>query len=81
MEFRSDGTSQGIDRYGRVVSGTFTFIDPEHMKLEMTTTSADKTSGVIAVDRASGVCKVLVEGDLLTMTDEGGSVLHYKKLK
>ena len=77
MEFSSDGTCRGSDSYGRVVTGKFTFIDSDHMKVETTTTS---TSGSVAVvDKSSGVYKVVVQGDSLTMTEGNGQAIHYQR--
>jgi|SRR5690348_17343063 len=81
MEFRSDGTCQGNDRYGRVVSGKFAFVDADHVKVDLTTTSEDKAKGVRFVDHATGVAKIVVSGDELSMTEENGSAIHYQRLK
>ena len=81
LEFRSDGTCQGNDQYGRVVSGKFAFVDADHVKLELTTTSEDKAKGLRFVDRAAGIAKILVKGDELSITEEGGSATHYQRLK
>ena len=81
MEFRNDGTCQGSDSYGRVVSGKFAFVDAEHVKIELTTTSEDKTKGVRLVDQGAGVAKIAVHGDDLSMTEEDGQAMHYKRLK
>jgi hypothetical protein len=34
MEFRTDGSCQGQDQYGRVVSGKFAFVDAEHERCQ-----------------------------------------------
>jgi hypothetical protein len=81
MEFRSDGTCQGSDSDGRVVSGTFAFLDADHIKVDLTTTAEDKAKGLRFVDHASGVAKIVVQGDTLTMTEENGSAKHYQRAK
>jgi len=77
MEFSSDGTCKGSDSYGRVVTGKFTFIDADHMKVETTITS--NAGSVTVVDKATGVYKVAVQGDSLTMTEDNGSAIHYQR--
>jgi RNA polymerase sigma factor (sigma-70 family) len=81
MEFHSDGTCQGSDRYGRRMSGKFTFIESDRIRIELTTRSVDKASGTVGVDKAAGICKLVVNNDSLTMTDEGGSAMHYRRVK
>ena len=79
MEFSRDGTCRGSDSYGRAVTGKFTFVDAGHMKVETTTISEDKAAGVAVVDKVSGVYKVVMQGDSLTMTEGSGSVTHYQR--
>ena len=81
MEFRSNGTCRGSDSYGRAVAGTFAFVDADHIKVELTTTSEDKAKGIRFVDRGSGIAKIAVRGDALTMTEEDGSAIRYQRVK
>ena len=81
MEFRSDGSCQGQDQYGRVVSGKFAFVDAEHIRLELTTSSEDKAKGLRFVDHSTGVAKVAVNGDELVMTEPNGPTIHYQREK
>ena len=81
MEFRADGSCQGQDQYGRAVSGKFAFVDAEHIRLELTTSSEDKAKGLRFVDNSTGVVKVAVNGDELVMTEPNGSAIHYQRQK
>ena len=81
MEFRSDGRCQGQDQYGRVVSGDFAFVDAEHIRLDLTTSSEDKAKGLRFVDHSTGVAKVAVNGDELVMTEPNGSAIYYQRQK
>ncbi len=81
MEFHSNGTCQGTDRYGRTVTGKFAFIDADHIKLELTTSSVDKASGVRSVDHGSGVAEIAVQGDSLDLIDEDGPLIHYQRVR
>ena len=81
MEFRSDGSCQGQDQYGRVVSGNFAFVDAEHIRLELTTSSEDKAKGLRFVDHSTGVAKVALNGDELVMTEPNGSAIYYQRQK
>jgi hypothetical protein len=81
MEFRSDGSCQGQDQYGRVVSGNFASVDAEHIRLDLTTSSEDKAKGLRFVDHSTGVVKVAVNGDELVMTEPNGSAIYYERKK
>jgi hypothetical protein len=81
LEFSSDGTCQGHDRYGREVSGKYVFIDADHVKLELTTSSQDQARGVRMVDHATGVARIRIQGDELSLIDEGGSATRYRRQK
>ena len=77
MEFRDDGTCVGLDRYGRVVVGTFSLRDGNHMKLELTTTATNR-AGMRTVDKAAGVVEFALNEDSLTMNDDG-STKQYRR--
>ncbi len=79
IEFRSDGTFQGIDQYGRALSGNFGFTDPEHVKLDITVSSEDKTKGLRFVDHSTGIVKLAVNDNELVMTEPGGSAIRYQR--
>jgi hypothetical protein len=81
MEFRGDGTCQGMDQYGRVVSGKFAFLSPNEIKLDLTTSSEDKAKGLRFVDHSVGVASFVVNGDELVMTEQHGSRIHYQRQK
>ena len=80
IEFRSDGTCHGVDEYGRVVTGSFTLLDDERFRIDLTTRTTN-SAGNVAVDRASGVCKLLVKRDSLTLIDPAGMMKSYQKVK
>lgn len=79
MEFLRDGTLRGIDEYGRPLSGSFEFIDSQHIRIKITSTSVDRQSGVKMVDNAEGICRLDVKGDSLTLTEENGTANHYSR--
>ena len=81
MEFRRDGTCRGSDKYGGVVTGKFAFVDADHIKVELTTTSVDKAKGIRSVDHGSGVVEIVVQGDSLDIIDGDGPPTHYQRVK
>ena len=82
MEFRSDGTLRGIDRYGRAMTGNFEFVDAEHVRMKTTVSAVDGQTWNKLVDSAEGICKIQVQGDVLTLVEPaGGAAVHYRKAK
>ena len=81
VEFRNDGTVRAVDKYGRPSTGSFEFLDPDRVRMKMTTSSVDKKAGVRMVDNAEGICRLQVHGDLLTLTEENGTANHYRRSK
>jgi hypothetical protein len=81
VEFRRDGTLRGTDKYGRPLTGSFEFLDADRVRIKMATSSVDRQAGIKMVDNAEGVCRLKVDGDLLTLTDEDGTANHYRRTK
>ena len=81
VEFHSDGTLRGIDKYGRPLTGSFEFVDADRVRIKITTSSVDRQAGVKMVDNAEGVCRLDVQRDLLTLTEENGTASHYRRAK
>lgn len=79
MEFRSDGTFQGTDRYGRALTGNFSFTDAEHVQLETTMISEDKAKGLRFVDHSSGVVRLVVTDNEMLLTEPGGPTMRYQR--
>ena len=79
MEFRSDGTLQGVDGYGRPLTGTFKLLEANHVQITMTSSSVDKRTGVKVVDNAAGVCRFDVNGTSLTLTEADGTATHFQR--
>ena len=80
MKFGSDGSLRGTDRYGRALTGSFEFIDADHVRIK-TTISQEQPNGSKFVDNAEVVCQFKVEGDLLTLSEQGGASSHFRRAK
>jgi hypothetical protein len=81
VEFRGDGTIRGIDKYGKPLTGGFEFLDGDRVRIRMTSSSVDQKAGIKMVDNAEGVCRLDVQGDLLTLTEENGNANHYRRMR
>jgi len=78
IEFHSDGTLRGVDEYGRPLSGSFTRIDGERVRIELIVRTTN-AAGDVASDNASGVCKLIVKADSLTLVEPDGARKEYRK--
>ena len=81
MEFSSDGTLHGTDKYGRPLTGSFELLDSDRIRMKLTTSSEDRQAGIKMVDNAEAVCRLKIDRGLLTLTDEDGTVNHYRRTK
>ena len=79
VEFRSDGSYLGRDRYGRKVTGTFELLSANKIELELTTSSVDERTGAVNVDRASGTCRFEVQGETLRLAEDDGTATRYQR--
>lgn len=59
------------------MTGSFEFVDAEHLRIKMTSSSVDRKTGTKMVDNAEGVCRLDVQGNTLTLVEENGTVSHY----
>lgn len=80
IEFQSDGTLRGIDEYGRPLSGSFTRIDQERIRIELIVRTTN-AAGDVASDSAAGVCKLIAKADSLTLVEPDGKRKEYRKGK
>ena len=71
MEFRSDGTLRGIDLYERPITGTFEFVDSDHVRMKQTVSSEDRKTGSKMVDNSEGLCRVEFKVIRLNLTESG----------
>jgi len=81
IQFTSDGRIKGSDRYGRPLTGSFELVDPEHVRMQMTMSSSDARTGQKMVDNSEGVFKLEVKGDSMAITEEGGSVTQFRRVR
>ena len=81
MEFKADGTCEGIDTYARPVKGQYTLPDPEHLHLKLSIRSTNEQTHAVMVDNAEGTVRMHLQGDALLLTEGGGVVTRYKRGK
>ncbi len=81
VEFGKDGEIQAVDGAGNRLTGHFEFVDNDHVRLLMSSSSLDKKTGVRAEGTMIALCKFEVRGGTLTMTDEDGSTHQYRKAR
>jgi hypothetical protein len=81
VEFGKDGEIQAVDGAGNRLTGHFEFVDNDHVRLLMSSSSLDKNSGVRAEGTMIALCKFEVRGGTLTMTDQDGSTHQYRKTR
>jgi hypothetical protein len=77
MEFRVDGTLHGVDEYGRAWTGSFEFVDADHVRIK--TTTSEGKGATRFVDNSEGTCKIDVQGNSLTLTEPDGALSKYRK--
>ena len=64
------------------MTGNFEFVDAEHVRMKTTVSAVDGQTGNKLVDSAEGICKIQVQGDVLTLVEQaGGAAAHYRKAK
>jgi hypothetical protein len=80
LEFHRDGSLNGVDEYGQSLSGSFSRIDPERIRLNVNIRTTNAT-GQITADSASGVCQLIANDDSLTLVEPDGKRTEYRKLK
>ena len=80
IEFQSDGTLRGVDEYGRPLSGSFTRIDRQRIRMELSVRTTN-AAGDIGIDSSSGVCRVIASADSLTLVEPDGTRKEYRKAK
>lgn len=81
MEFKADGTCEGIDTYARVVKGHYSMPDTDHLHLKLSIRATNAQSGTIVADNAEGTVRMHLQGDALLLTEGGGVVTRYKRGK
>lgn len=81
MEFKADGTCEGIDTYARTIKGQYSMPDAEHLHLKLSIRSTNAPSGTVFADNAEGTVRMHLQGDALLLTEGGGVVTRYKRGK
>ena len=81
MEFRSDGSLRGTDRYGRPIRGSFEFIDSDHVRVKQRVSSEDRATGSKFVANSEAICALEIKGESLRLTDRDGASASFRRGK
>jgi len=71
-EFFKDGTIRAVGSDGRSLGGTYSFVEKDRIKMELSGVGAHAVAVIV---------RVAISGSELKLTDEQGKVSRYKRVK